>query len=264
MPQTPRQILHALALARPAVLHMHRTWREAGESYRFSDLVAGALIVHGYPGRMRLAGREFSLEPGSLSLIPCGTERVFLPGAAGWHRVVNFAPDAFDRIMVSHVDLSYAQICRDFDECLARYAVERSRAEVKIWDLLWSLRDSIDWTFPDADLPPLIAEAVKQIEWNLSAAFPIRDLADRLGVSAGHLSRRFRRAMGEAPAAYQRRRRMLLARQLLENTDQSVKEIASACGLPDAQWFNKAVRRAFGRSPTELRRDFQSRLPAGN
>ncbi len=65
--------------------------------------------------------------------------------------------------------------------------------------------------------------------------------------------------MGLPLVAYLRQRRMALARMLLENTNQSVKEIAHACGIPDAQLFNKTVRREFGASPTALRGGAASR-----
>lgn len=249
-----RDFIRRLALARPPLTQLHRTWREAGNRYRFRDIGACAVILHDYSGRMILNGEPHEIRPGSLSCIPRGMDRVFLPDSSGWHRVVNYSPDAFDAPLVTSIDLSYQRIRDRFDECLAVYAVERSRAELGAWELLWDLHESVDW-FPNINrLPPLIEEAVKMIEWNLSERLSIVEIASRVHVSPEHFARLFTRSMGISPSDYQRGRRMLLARYLLENTDQRMKEIASACGMNDAQWFNKTVRKTFGCSPSELRR----------
>ncbi len=80
-------------------------------------------------------------------------------------------------------------------------------------------------------------------------------LADRLGVSDRHLRRLFARHLGATPAAVLRTRRLHLARQLLESSALRMIDVASAAGFSSLRRFNEAVRRGFGRTPTELRRD---------
>jgi AraC-like DNA-binding protein len=46
---------------------------------------------------------------------------------------------------------------------------------------------------------------------------------------------------------------MTLATKLLIEDDISVKQIASACGFDDPNYFAKAFRRVFSTSPTEFR-----------
>jgi AraC family transcriptional regulator of adaptative response / DNA-3-methyladenine glycosylase II len=81
-----------------------------------------------------------------------------------------------------------------------------------------------------------------------------RGLADRLGVSDRHLRRLFAQHLGVPPAAVLRTRRLHLARQLIESSVLRMIEVAHAAGFSSLRRFNEAVRRGFGRSPTQLRR----------
>jgi len=81
-----------------------------------------------------------------------------------------------------------------------------------------------------------------------------RGLAERLGVSDRHLRRLFAQHLGVPPAAVLRTRRLHLARQLLESSALPMIEVANAAGFASLRRFNEAVRRGFGRTPTQLRR----------
>ena len=78
-------------------------------------------------------------------------------------------------------------------------------------------------------------------------------LAERLGVTDRHLRRLFARHLGASPAEVLRTRRLHLARQLLENSSLRIIDVAHAAGFHSLRRFNEAVRRGFGRTPTQLR-----------
>ncbi|HET6440441.1 MAG TPA: AlkA N-terminal domain-containing protein [Anaeromyxobacter sp.] len=79
------------------------------------------------------------------------------------------------------------------------------------------------------------------------------DLAARLGVGGRHLTRLFREHLGVPPGAVARARRVHFARQLLDETDLPVAEIAFGAGFRSLRRFNEAVREAFGAPPSALR-----------
>ena len=54
---------------------------------------------------------------------------------------------------------------------------------------------------------------------------------------------------GTSVTAFVRLQRLAAARRLLETTDDTVSDIAQACGFYDHSHFANAFRRAFGRSP---------------
>jgi AraC family transcriptional regulator len=83
-------------------------------------------------------------------------------------------------------------------------------------------------------------------------------MAQAAGLSRHHFSRVFEKAMGETPAAYLKSLRMKEAAKLLQTSQLSVKEVASACGFGDCSYFCQAFRKAFGLTAAGFRRSGMS------
>ncbi len=79
-------------------------------------------------------------------------------------------------------------------------------------------------------------------------------LAARLGVSARQLRRLFVERMGVAPLALHTTRRLLLAKQLLTETNLPATQIALASGFRSVRRFNAAFQQGCGLAPTQIRR----------
>ena len=94
-----------------------------------------------------------------------------------------------------------------------------------------------------------LSRALRLLEESGEAA----GLADRLGMTDRHLRRLFARHLGASPAAVLRTRRLHLARQLLETSPLRIIDVAHAAGFHSLRRFNDAVRRGFGRTPSQLR-----------
>lgn len=96
-------------------------------------------------------------------------------------------------------------------------------------------------------------------EWALSrldASLTVSELA-----TAAHMSRRtflrvFQASTGTTPAVWVRSRRLDLARRLLETTNRSVDQVATACGFGSPVTLRQAFATAFRTSPSEYRRQF--------
>ena len=84
-------------------------------------------------------------------------------------------------------------------------------------------------------------------------------LASRLGVSDRHLRRLFQQHLGASPAAVARTRRVHFAKQLLDQTNLSIAEIAFSSGFGSIRRFNSTIRELYGRSPSQLRSPTQGR-----
>ena len=80
-----------------------------------------------------------------------------------------------------------------------------------------------------------------------------RDLAQQVCVGERQLRRLFEAHLGAPPGAIARTRRVQLARQLIDESELSMTEIAAASGFTSTRRFNEAVRGSYGRSPSELR-----------
>ncbi len=80
-------------------------------------------------------------------------------------------------------------------------------------------------------------------------------LAERLGIGERQLRRLFDQHLGASPIAVAQSRRVLLAKQLLHETQLKMIDVAFAAGFGSLRRFNDTFRGLYGRPPTALRRD---------
>ncbi|MEX0776616.1 MAG: AraC family transcriptional regulator [Phycisphaeraceae bacterium] len=80
----------------------------------------------------------------------------------------------------------------------------------------------------------------------------LAQVAAHVHLSPIYFHRRFREILGVSPHAYMLRRRMQLARQLIEQRDGSIKQIAAGCGYDSAFYFSRAFKRHFAVSPRAM------------
>lgn len=82
----------------------------------------------------------------------------------------------------------------------------------------------------------------------------VEALADRLGVGERQLRRLFDQHLGAPPIAVAQTRRILFAKQLIQDTQLSMTDVAAASGFGSVRRFNDAFRKLYRRPPSELRR----------
>ncbi|OMC09270.1 MULTISPECIES: AraC family transcriptional regulator [unclassified Mycobacterium] len=100
---------------------------------------------------------------------------------------------------------------------------------------------------------PLLAEVFDVIDRRHAEPLSLRDVADELGMTPGHLTTVVRRRTGRTVGEWITERRMATARALLAETDLPVAEVARRVGLPDPGYFSRLFGRAHGASPREWR-----------
>jgi AraC family transcriptional regulator of adaptative response / DNA-3-methyladenine glycosylase II len=79
-------------------------------------------------------------------------------------------------------------------------------------------------------------------------------LAERVGVGARQLRRLFQHHLGATPLAVAQTRRVLFAKQLIQDTSMSMAEVAMAAGFGSVRSYNETFRALYGRPPSALRR----------
>jgi AraC family transcriptional regulator of adaptative response / DNA-3-methyladenine glycosylase II len=100
----------------------------------------------------------------------------------------------------------------------------------------------------------VVSRALRLIMQGILDESSIEELAGRVGVGGRHLRRLFIQHLGVAPRAVLRTQRLHIARQLIDETELSMTEIALAAGFNSIRRFNQALTESFRASPTELRR----------
>lgn len=96
-------------------------------------------------------------------------------------------------------------------------------------------------------------------EWtieHLDEPLTIEILARHANVSPRTFSRRFREETGYTPMQWVMRARIDVARELLENTDMGIDEIAVTVGIGSGANLRQFFRRVLGTTPSEYRRTF--------
>jgi AraC-like DNA-binding protein len=76
-------------------------------------------------------------------------------------------------------------------------------------------------------------------------------------LSCGHFCRAFKISMGLTPHAYVQRRRIELAKSMMLDTDESLSQIACACGLADQSHLTRLFRQHVGQTPLAWRRTWK-------
>jgi transcriptional regulator GlxA family with amidase domain len=88
---------------------------------------------------------------------------------------------------------------------------------------------------------------------HLEASFTVKCLAKILNRSSRQLARLFRQHTGQTIQDYRDHLRLERGRQLLRNTELSVKEIAGLCGFGNTRQFARLWKKKTGRTPGESR-----------
>jgi AraC family transcriptional regulator, regulatory protein of adaptative response / DNA-3-methyladenine glycosylase II len=89
-------------------------------------------------------------------------------------------------------------------------------------------------------------------------------LAARLGIGERHLRRVFRDELGVPPTSVAQTRRVLFAKQLLQETRMSMTDVALAAGFGSVRRFNDTFRALYRRPPSALRRQSTTGSLGGN
>ncbi|TWT34298.1 AlkA N-terminal domain-containing protein [Blastopirellula retiformator] len=107
----------------------------------------------------------------------------------------------------------------------------------------------------------VVAQGLRWIEEGALDVENVAALAERLGIGERQLRRLFQQELGASPIAVAQTRRVLLALQLLQQTNLSMIDVALAAGFQSLRRFNEAFQKLYDRPPAKLRR--QHRQAAG-
>ncbi|ADG11412.1 helix-turn-helix domain-containing protein [Caulobacter segnis] len=102
--------------------------------------------------------------------------------------------------------------------------------------------------------PWRIRRAVRFIDENIGRRFQIRELAAAVRLSPAYFSHAFRESFGRSAKAYVIERRIERAKRLMAETNDSLVEVARACGFADQAHFSRTFHLLVGDTPSRWRR----------
>ena len=102
-------------------------------------------------------------------------------------------------------------------------------------------------------IDPRVRAAISFMRDNLHRRLSLGELARAAQLSQVHLRRVFKRETSLTPVQYLRALRIERAKQLLESSSLSVKQIAAEVGTGDVSHFVRNFKKASGTAPTAHR-----------
>jgi AraC-like DNA-binding protein len=227
---------------------------------------AHALHVHGYAGRMRLAGEELELQPGDLTLSPAGEPSAYDLAEGGRHWCVHFHPtvtegDAMQLPLHLRLGASSGYAAEKLSAISRLHSrgdadpLARAAAAVAFQDLLiWCAARGRGDAERTAEMARIADRVVAIIEVRFAEPLNADRIAREVGAPQHAVARAFRQRFGMTVPRYALQRRMAHARYLLESTDLPIAAVGERVGVPDPHYFNKLVRRFLGSNPTRIRK----------
>ncbi len=116
-----------------------------------------------------------------------------------------------------------------------------------------------DKPMAEISLPPTLPESLKTMlalmENNIEEPLSMTEIASYVDLSRRQVERLFLRHVDTTPSKYYLELRITRARQLLLQSNESIANIAVACGFVSTTHFSHCFRDYFGQSPTQARRN---------
>lgn len=103
--------------------------------------------------------------------------------------------------------------------------------------------------------PSIIKRMVKEIQASYTENITLTGLAEKYGISVGHLSNLLKEELGFSFSEYLTAKRIQKAKELLANESLSIDRIAEAVGYNDYFYFTKVFKKSVGISPSKYRKN---------
>ena len=101
---------------------------------------------------------------------------------------------------------------------------------------------------------PTISKLVTYIGTHLGDDLSLSALAELFNMNASHLSTSFKKETGQTLTDYVNSARVTYAQRLLLSTTMEIKDIATACGIPDTNYFARIFKKKCDETPASYRK----------
>lgn len=100
---------------------------------------------------------------------------------------------------------------------------------------------------------PLVIQAMHYIRHRACQGIKVEQVLDHLVVSRSNLEQRFKNEMGQSIHQVIHQEKLYRAKNLLQQTELSIQEIAEMCGYPSIQYFYSVFKKELGMTPRMFR-----------
>ena len=100
----------------------------------------------------------------------------------------------------------------------------------------------------------IFIEVGEYIKMNMKKAISIADIANKIGISSGHLRAVFKNKIGISLGQFIKSTKLYHAQRLLGTSNMSIKEITASCGYESVSTFSRTFKAYTGMSPKDFRK----------
>lgn len=254
--------IYPLILCGSIMSSTHFTERKNCTMYQFVYTFYGK-------GRLRYEHHTYSLKPGTIFLIDCNRPHYFhadSPDGWGYEYIhflggnAAFLYEQATRNGYCYVGMEKSRTYRIFQKIKECSMDPTESYDLIAHGLLTELLISLVSPFGQGEaerIPGWQSKAEAFIIKNFNRDLTVEQLADRVHLSPGYFSHKFKESMGIPPIEYQYQLRITRARELLTTTDMPVQEVAYEVGFHNVQNFLAKFRSTVGMTPGQYRKDLR-------
>lgn len=220
----------------------------AGAGARVLD--AGNLelrVIAYHPSSLGMRAWQITRTPGYLSLFPVPAKRRKMDPRLHGFRL---APQSFERAVALAGEIR-REITQGLDgwQDVAKLHFQHL---IVLLSRFHNLRVKVS-----ADSARRVARAVQRMEHEFATDLQMAELARESAMSLRTFFRVFHKATGQTPNKYLKRVRLNHAAEKLRLSDQTITEVAFACGFNNSNFFSREFNHDYGMSPSNYRRIWQ-------
>jgi len=156
----------------------------------------------------------------------------------------------------SGIDMALAMVEEDFGKELAI----RVARELVVYLYRPGYQSQFGSLLPSHETSGLSQKLRHWVLEHLHEILDVRRIADHLNMSTRNFTRVFHKQTGMPPAKFVEKVRVEQARKLLEDTDQSLEQIAEVCGPGGLSTMRRTFLRLLMTTPSDYRRAFRTSL----
>lgn len=152
------------------------------------------------------------------------------------------------------------ELQKKLESCLERFFTNYN-IQVRRFESSEIIEEMIDFIFVELEKFQLntgdeLKKVLDYIELNIKNGITLDSAAEHINMSPSYFSKVFKKAMGTNFIVYVTDRRIEIAKDMLQNTDMPVINIACELSYNETNYFSKVFKKKVGLSPTEYRQRF--------
>lgn len=120
--------------------------------------------------------------------------------------------------------------------------------------ILLELYDSLKYPTQN----PHVINIIKYINDNITKPISLNDVSNTAHLSKEYTSRLFKQEMSITVSEYINQQKLLLAKDMLANTNISLQTVSSNLGYENYTYFTKLFKETFGINPQKMRKDLKT------